>query len=182
MQAVIFCAKQLYFKEAVFALKWTIYRVCCSEQASLLLLRTKNHKQTNETTRAFSCYMLVHGWPVLVSSKSLYSTGSATNWPQYPRKYTVSSPGIRVEMGKGRGAYKSWALISAYCSICRLRKLKQGKENKHSSSLVCDNGLQLTNFTVKRLKTWQECTTSSASDLLNWLKNWCQESGSEQTD
>lgn len=36
-------------------------------------------------------------------SYMLYSAGSATNRPHYPRKHTVPHPG-RVQMGKGRGA------------------------------------------------------------------------------
>lgn len=155
IQAVGFCTNQLYFKEAVFALLWIFWLLCCSEQASLLLLSINvnlkfclgDQKTINtdygETTRGCSCYMLVHGGPVVVSSSASFSL------PARP------PTGFSIQ-GNAR------VLISSYCSICRLRKLKDEKLNKQSSSLH-DSGLQVQHFTVKQLKAGQESTTSCDS-------------------
>lgn len=90
IQAVWFCTNQLYFKVAVFALSWIFWLLCCSEQASLLLLSIHvnlklclgDQKTTNtdsgETTRGCSCYMLVHSGPVVVSSSAFFSLPA---WP-----------------------------------------------------------------------------------------------------
>lgn len=132
---------------------WLIW---CLVQSSLLIPSSlcESHKADwGETARGCSCYMLCT------------SRGQAAPQPAgiVRRKHSHSSSFMQIS--EGAFAQMMWALISGYCSITRLIKL-----SAHFHSKAAEN------------TTGIHYTLNHVSVLLNWLKNWCQWSGSEQTN